>query len=94
MAALTQPADIAVTAAEFLSKLDASTKGGRTGHAPVAPGFNLLLTTGHIDADYQHAVDAGCTPTMPPQDMFWGDRYGQLKDPFGVTWAMTQSKPA
>jgi uncharacterized glyoxalase superfamily protein PhnB len=29
---------------------------------------------------------------MPPQDMFWGDRYGQLKDPFGVTWAMNQGK--
>jgi PhnB protein len=27
---------------------------------------------------------------MPPADMFWGDRYGQLKDPFGVTWAMNQ----
>jgi len=65
------------------------------GHSPVAPqGFNLLLTTGHIDADYQHAIDAGCTPTMPPQDMFWGDRYGQLKDPFGVTWAVTQTKSA
>jgi PhnB protein len=25
---------------------------------------------------------------MPPADMFWGDRYGQLRDPFGVTWAM------
>ena len=28
-------------------------------------------------------------PTAP-EDMFWGDRYGQLKDPFGVTWAMNQ----
>jgi PhnB protein len=28
------------------------------------------------------------TATMPPADMFWGDRYGQLKDPFGVTWAL------
>jgi len=25
---------------------------------------------------------------MAPTDMFWGDRYGQLKDPFGVTWAL------
>jgi len=65
------------------------------GHPPVAPaGFNLLIPTDQIDADYQHAVDAGCTATMPPQDMFWGDRYGQLKDPFGVAWSMTQSKSA
>ena len=61
------------------------------GHPPVASqGFNILITTDRIDDDYRRAIDAGCTATMPPQDMFWGDRYGQLKDPFGVTWAMTQ----
>src|ERR1700761_4109124 len=63
------------------------------GHAPVAPaGFSLLVPTQSIDADYKRAIDAGCTATMPPEDMFWGDRYGQLKDPFGVTWAMNQTK--
>jgi PhnB protein len=30
---------------------------------------------------------------MPPQDMFWGDRYAQLRDPFGVLWALNQGKP-
>jgi uncharacterized glyoxalase superfamily protein PhnB len=61
------------------------------GHPVVAPAaFNLMILTRNIDADYQRAVDAGCTPTQPPQDMFWGDRYGQLKDPFGVSWAMNQ----
>ena len=61
------------------------------GH-PVVPvqGFNIMLPTKQIDADYKRAIDAGCTPTMPPEDMFWGDRYGQLKDPFGVTWALNQ----
>ncbi|MDB5459606.1 MAG: hypothetical protein JWO72_1347 [Caulobacteraceae bacterium] len=56
-------------------------------------GYSLMILTSSIDADYQKAVDAGCTPTMPPADMFWGDRYGQLKDPFGVTWAMNQGAP-
>jgi uncharacterized glyoxalase superfamily protein PhnB len=61
------------------------------GHPVVPPqGFNLMILTDNIDADYKRAVDAGCTATQPPQDMFWGDRYGQLKDPFGVTWAMNQ----
>lgn len=61
------------------------------GH-PVVPvqGFNIMLPTKQIDAYYKRAIDAGCTATMPPEDMFWGDRYGQLKDPFGVTWAMNQ----
>jgi uncharacterized glyoxalase superfamily protein PhnB len=61
------------------------------GYPPVpVQAFNIMLVTQTIDADYQRAVDAGCTPTMPPQDMFWGDRYGQLKDPYGVTWAFNQ----
>ena len=63
------------------------------GHPVVAPqGFNMMIPTSNIDADYKRAIDAGCTATVPPEDMFWGDRYGQLKDPFGVTWAMNQGK--
>ena len=55
--------------------------------------FSIMLPlTSDIDALYQKAVDAGCTAFMPPQDMFWGDRYGQLRDPFGVLWAMNQPK--
>ena len=58
------------------------------GHPVVAPAaFNLMVPTNSIDADYQRAIDAGCTATMPPQNMSCG---GQLKDPFGVTWAMNQ----
>ena len=61
------------------------------GHAPSpASGFNLMLRVDNADAWYKRAIDAGCSATMPPQDMFWGDRYGQLKDPFGVTWAVNQ----
>jgi PhnB protein len=63
------------------------------GHPKVEPqGFSIVILTQNIDADYQRAVDAGAKAIMPPADMFWGDRYGQLKDPFGVTWAMNQSK--
>lgn len=39
------------------------------------------------DAAFQRAIDAGATPLMPPQDMFWGDRYGVLIDPFSHQWA-------
>jgi PhnB protein len=51
-------------------------------------GFTMTLMVKDIDADYDRAVKAGATAVMPPTDMFWGDRYGQMKDPFGVTWAM------
>ena len=42
-----------------------------------------------IDATMTQAAAAGGTITMPAQDMFWGDRYGQLKDPFGHMWAFS-----
>ena len=39
---------------------------------------------------YAQAVAAEATTVMPPADMFWRDRYGQLHDPFGVLWTMNQ----
>lgn len=39
------------------------------------------------DAAFQQAVDAGATPRMPPADMFWGDRYAVVVDPFGHCWS-------
>ncbi len=54
-------------------------------------------TTLHIytdDADklFQQATDAGATPIMSIADMFWGDRYGQIQDPFGHRWAIATHK--
>ncbi len=40
------------------------------------------------DAALQKAIEAGATELMPVQDMFWGDRYGGLVDPFGQTWSI------
>jgi PhnB protein len=59
----------------------------------VAPaGFGLNLPVKDVDAWWQRAVDAGCAATMPPADMFWGDRYAQARDPFGVTWSFVGPK--
>ena len=41
-----------------------------------------------VDAAFAQAVAAGAEATMPPQDMFWGDRYGIVKDPFGHSWSI------
>jgi PhnB protein len=65
---------------------DAYPEHGHPLQAPAA--FNITLPVDDADAWYQRAIDAGCTAIMPPADMFWGDRYAQLRDPFGVTWAM------
>ena len=41
-----------------------------------------------VDATVAQAVAAGARITMPVADMFWGDRYGQLEDPFGHRWSV------
>jgi len=61
----------------------------------VAPaGFSLTLHVSDIDTWYKRAVDAGASVGQPVTEMFWGDRYGSVKDPYGVTWAMNQAKSA
>ena len=61
------------------------------GHPLEAPkGYSLLMVVDDIDAWWKRAIDAGAEEVMPVQKMFWGDRYGQLKDPFGVTWALDE----
>jgi PhnB protein len=46
----------------------------------------LFLYVDDVDAVVQQACDAGATLTMPVTDMFWGDRSGQITDPFGHQW--------
>jgi PhnB protein len=53
-------------------------------------GFNLTLQVENIDAWWKRATDAGATVMMPVSEMFWGARYGQLRDPFGVAWALNE----
>lgn len=48
----------------------------------------LHLYVEDVDAVFAHAVKAGATAVMPPTEMFWGDRYGMLEDPFGHRWSI------
>jgi uncharacterized glyoxalase superfamily protein PhnB len=63
------------------------------GHSLEKPqAFNLTLQVKNIDSWWQRALEAGATVVMPVEDMFWGARYGQLRDPFGVLWSMNEPK--
>lgn len=44
----------------------------------------------NVDAAFERAIAAGGAAIMPPMDMFWGDRYGKLADPFGHEWAVAR----
>ena len=48
----------------------------------------IHLYVENVDAVVAQAVAAGATVTMPVADMFWGDRYGVLEDPFGHHWSV------
>lgn len=48
----------------------------------------IHLQVEDVDALWNQAVAAGCQVVMPLADMFWGDRYGVLTDPFGHNWSM------
>ena len=50
----------------------------------------LSLDTDDVDALWERAVAAGAEVVQPLQDMFWGDRHGQILDPSGHKWALSQ----
>jgi PhnB protein len=54
---------------------------------PAQPA-GLFLYVENVDKTFAKAVKAGAEVVMPVQDMFWGDRFGTVKDPQGNTWGI------
>jgi len=52
----------------------------------------LELYVDDVDSVYQRAIDNGATATLQPHDAFFGDRYGQFRDPSGHIWAIATVK--
>lgn len=52
----------------------------------------IFLYVENADATFNQAVSAGAQVEAPLTDMFWGDRYGRLKDPFGHSWSVATHK--
>ncbi len=50
----------------------------------------LHIYAKNVDKLFKQAVDAGAETTMPLDNQFWGERYGQLRDPFGHSWSISQ----
>jgi PhnB protein len=50
----------------------------------------LHLASDDVDALWQRALDAGAEVRQPLADTFWGERYGQITDPFGHRWGLAQ----
>jgi PhnB protein len=58
------------------------------GQTPAGANASFYVYVANVDAAHKKAVAAGMTETMPPTDMFWGDRMSHLTDPFGHSWNM------
>jgi PhnB protein len=48
----------------------------------------VMLYVKDVDGFFERAVGAGAKSVTPPADQFWGDRYGQIEDPYGHVWAV------
>ena len=53
---------------------------------------DIMLYVKDVDQAFNQAVAAGAKITMPLSDMFWGDRNGQVTDPFGHSWSLATHK--
>lgn len=63
-----------------------------TGQAGRGAKVKLHLQVPDVDSVFNRAIQAGATSTMPPADMFWGDRFGTFTDPFGHEWSVGTPK--
>jgi PhnB protein len=61
--------------------------------SPQAIGGNpvvLHFSTENVEDLWKRTIEAGAEVVQPLQDQFWGDRYGQIRDPFGYRWGLAQ----
>ena len=66
--------------------------GNRSPKSLNGTSASVFLYVTDVDSSFKKAVDAGAKADMQPTDMFWGDRFGRLTDPFGHTWALATHK--
>jgi PhnB protein len=67
---------------------------GPTREKPAGVAVAMALSKpADVDSVYRRAVDAGAQGTLEPADMFWGDRFAMLLDPFGHRWMLNAPLP-
>lgn len=71
---------------------EASGSGTRSPQALGGTTGGIMLYVENADVVFNQAVSAGAQVEAPLADMFWGDRYGRLKDPFGHSWSIATHK--
>ena len=79
---------------EFPEMCGEGQSGEKVGSPNSIGGNSVFLNMYFDDGDavYKKATDEGALVVMPLNDVFWGDRYGQIKDPFGHIWEIATHK--
>jgi uncharacterized glyoxalase superfamily protein PhnB len=81
-------AALTVGGAMFFLAPECAEFGSRSPQVLGGTPVTLNLHVKDCDAFFERAVAAGCAVRMPLADMFWGDRYGVLADPYGHAWSI------
>ena len=66
--------------------------GGTSPQALGGSPVTMHMQVGDCDAVFARAVEAGCAVAMPLEDVFWGDRFGMVVDPFGHRWSIATTQ--
>jgi PhnB protein len=67
---------------------EASSSGLRSPQSLGSSTVSIFLYLNDVDTTFKQAISAGAKEQQPLSNMFWGDRYGRLTDPFGHSWSL------
>jgi PhnB protein len=81
-------AEIAIGDSRVMLADESAASGSQSPVALNGTASSIFLYLEDVDATFKQAIKAGGKETQPVQDMFWGDRFGKLTDPFGHKWML------
>jgi len=85
-------AEMKIGDSRFMLGEEMPDQGCRAPASVGAVSSSLYIYVQAVDKAFRRAVEGGAKALMPPTDMFWGDRFGQVEDPSGHRWGLATHK--
>jgi PhnB protein len=85
-------AELKIGDSRFMLGEEMPEQGCRAPASIGASTSSLFVYVPDVDKAFRRAVEGGAKALMPPTDMFWGDRFGQVEDPSGHRWGLATHK--
>jgi len=85
-------AEMKIGDSRFMLGEEMADQGCRAPASVGAVSSSLYIYVQDVDKAFRRAVEGGAKALMPPTDMFWGDRFGQVEDPSGHRWGLATHK--